>query len=73
MGRGPPRIQHPPATLKKNLFDDDVKAVITIRKKIRDRLVDKIEDQWVSFINGIGRGILITDLHLLMSWFTDID
>ncbi|XP_031124547.1 lipoxygenase 6, chloroplastic isoform X2 [Ipomoea triloba] len=37
----------------------DVRAVITIRKKMRERLVDKIEDQWISFINGIGRGILI--------------
>lgn len=37
----------------------DVRAVITIRKKMRERLIDKIEDQWVSFINGIGRGILI--------------
>ncbi|XP_019200459.1 PREDICTED: lipoxygenase 6, chloroplastic [Ipomoea nil] len=37
----------------------DVRAVITLRKKMRERLVDKIEDQWVSFINGIGKGILI--------------
>nr|GMC62190.1 lipoxygenase 6, chloroplastic [Ipomoea batatas] len=67
MGRGLPRIEHLPATPKKNPFDDDVRAVITVRKKTRERLLDKIEDQWVSFINGIGRGILITNLHLLMS------
>ncbi|XP_059657730.1 lipoxygenase 6, chloroplastic-like [Cornus florida] len=37
----------------------DVRAVITIRKKMREKLIDKIEDQWESFINGIGQGILI--------------
>ncbi|KAL2510330.1 Lipoxygenase 6 [Forsythia ovata] len=37
----------------------NVKAVITIRKKMKERLTDKIEDGWESFINGIGRGILI--------------
>ncbi|KAL0421537.1 UNVERIFIED_CONTAM: Lipoxygenase 6, chloroplastic [Sesamum latifolium] len=36
-----------------------VRAVITIRKKMKERLSEKIEDQWESFINGIGRGILI--------------
>lgn len=37
----------------------EVKAVITIRKKMKEKLVDKVEDQWESFMNGIGRGILI--------------
>ncbi|CAA2986276.1 lipoxygenase 6, chloroplastic [Olea europaea subsp. europaea] len=37
----------------------NVKAVITIRKKMKERLTEKIEDQWESFINGIGKGILI--------------
>lgn len=37
----------------------DVKAVITIRKKIKEKLNEKIEDQWESFIIGIGQGILI--------------
>lgn len=37
----------------------EVRAVVTIRKKMKEKLVDKVEDQWVSFINGIGRGILI--------------
>ncbi|KAL8520171.1 hypothetical protein ACS0TY_010914 [Phlomoides rotata] len=37
----------------------NVRAVITIRKKMKERLTDKIEDQWESIINGIGRGILI--------------
>ncbi|KAK4429705.1 Lipoxygenase 6, chloroplastic [Sesamum alatum] len=36
-----------------------VRAVMTIRKKMKERLSEKIEDQWESFINGIGRGILI--------------
>ncbi|KAI7979597.1 hypothetical protein LOK49_Contig296G00012 [Camellia lanceoleosa] len=37
----------------------DVKAVITIRKKMKEKISDKIEDQWEGFINGIGQGILI--------------
>ncbi|RWR72052.1 lipoxygenase 6, chloroplastic [Cinnamomum micranthum f. kanehirae] len=37
----------------------DVKAVITVRKKMKERLTEKIEDQWESFINGIGQGIII--------------
>lgn len=35
----------------------NVRAVIRIRKKMKERLTEKIEDQWESFINGIGRGI----------------
>lgn len=37
----------------------NVRAVIRIRKKMKERLSEKIEDQWESFINGIGRGILL--------------
>lgn len=37
----------------------EVRAVITIRKKIKEKIADKFEDQWESFMNGIGRGILI--------------
>lgn len=37
----------------------DVKAVITIRKKMKEKLSERIEDQWESFIIGIGQGILI--------------
>lgn len=37
----------------------ELRAVVTIRKKMKEKLVDKVEDQWVSLINGIGRGILI--------------
>ncbi|GAB4829332.1 Lipoxygenase 6, chloroplastic [Ancistrocladus abbreviatus] len=36
-----------------------VKAVVRIRRKLREKLVDKIEGQWHSFINSIGQGILI--------------
>jgi lipoxygenase len=37
----------------------DVRAVITIRKKMKEKINEKIEDQWEYFINGIGRGISI--------------
>ncbi|KAL9151695.1 hypothetical protein ABFS82_11G068700 [Erythranthe guttata] len=37
----------------------NVRAVITIRKKMKEKLIEKFEDQWESFINGIGKGILI--------------
>lgn len=37
----------------------DAKAVIMVRKKMKERLTEKIEDQWESFINGIGQGIVI--------------
>ncbi|GER56427.1 lipoxygenase [Striga asiatica] len=36
-----------------------VRAVVTIRKKMKENLSDKIEDQWDSMVNGIGRGIFI--------------
>ncbi|XP_011041545.1 PREDICTED: lipoxygenase 6, chloroplastic-like [Populus euphratica] len=37
----------------------DVRAVITIRKKMKEKINEKLEDQWEYFINGIGRGISI--------------
>ncbi|KAK2636726.1 hypothetical protein Ddye_031518 [Dipteronia dyeriana] len=37
----------------------DVRAVITVRKKMKEKLTEKIEDQWEFFINGIGQGISI--------------
>lgn len=37
----------------------DVNIVITIRKKMKEKLSEKIEYQWESFINGIGQGILV--------------
>ncbi|KAF5189929.1 Lipoxygenase 6 protein [Thalictrum thalictroides] len=37
----------------------DVKVVLTIRKKMKEKLYEKIDYMWESFINGIGQGILI--------------
>ncbi|XP_022776281.1 lipoxygenase 6, chloroplastic isoform X2 [Durio zibethinus] len=37
----------------------EVRAVVTIRKKIKEKITEKIENQWELFMNGIGRGILI--------------
>lgn len=37
----------------------EVKAVVTIRKKMKEKVSEKIEDQWEFFINGIGQGIMI--------------
>ncbi|CAN1295256.1 Lipoxygenase 6, chloroplastic [Linum perenne] len=34
-----------------------VKAVVTIRRDMRGNVVEKIEDRWEHFVNGIGRGI----------------
>ncbi|KAL2903617.1 Lipoxygenase 6 chloroplastic [Bienertia sinuspersici] len=36
-----------------------VRAVVTIKKKIRQRLVDKVEDQFFNFLNSIGQGIFL--------------
>lgn len=36
-----------------------VRAVLTIRRKIKEGLIDKVEDQWFSFLNSIGQGILL--------------
>ncbi|XP_052204408.1 lipoxygenase 6, chloroplastic isoform X2 [Diospyros lotus] len=37
----------------------DVRAVITIRKKMKEKIAEKLDEHWESFINGIGQGILI--------------
>ncbi|MQL96402.1 hypothetical protein Taro_029076 [Colocasia esculenta] len=37
----------------------EVRAVVTIRKKMKEKLMERIEEQWDSFIHGIGQGILI--------------
>lgn len=37
----------------------DVRATIKIRKKMKEKLTEKIEDQWEYFVNGIGQGISI--------------
>ncbi|KAL3649868.1 Lipoxygenase 6, chloroplastic [Castilleja foliolosa] len=37
----------------------NVRATIKIRKKMKERLTEKVEDQWESFVNGIGKGISI--------------
>ncbi|XP_057949532.1 lipoxygenase 6, chloroplastic isoform X2 [Malania oleifera] len=40
-------------------INEDVRAVMTVRRKMKEKLVDKVEDQWVSILNGIGQGISI--------------
>uniref|UniRef100_A0A2P2MMQ7 Uncharacterized protein MANES_12G014400 n=1 Tax=Rhizophora mucronata TaxID=61149 RepID=A0A2P2MMQ7_RHIMU len=47
------------STSVKNRGVIDLKAVITIRKKMKENISEKIEDQWEFFINGIGQGIVI--------------
>ncbi|KAL9678067.1 hypothetical protein QQ045_015906 [Rhodiola kirilowii] len=37
----------------------DVRAVVTVRKKIKEKLTEKIQDQLEMFVNGIGQGISI--------------
>ena len=37
----------------------EVRAAVTIRRKMKENITDKLEDQWESFMNGIGRGILL--------------
>ncbi|XP_021899735.1 lipoxygenase 6, chloroplastic [Carica papaya] len=37
----------------------DVRAVVTIRRKMKEKVTEKIEHQWELFMNGIGQGILI--------------
>lgn len=49
---GPPRPSSPTEAI-------DVKVVLTVRNKLKEKLVDKIEDQWEYFINGIGQGIVV--------------
>ncbi|XP_028790511.1 lipoxygenase 6, chloroplastic-like isoform X2 [Neltuma alba] len=36
-----------------------VRAVVTIRKKMKQKITDKLEDQWESLVNGFGLGIQI--------------
>ncbi|KAJ1401980.1 PLAT/LH2 domain [Sesbania bispinosa] len=36
-----------------------VKAVVTIRKKMKEKISEMVEDQWEYFINGVGQGIQI--------------
>ncbi|KAK8655556.1 hypothetical protein V6N13_108130 [Hibiscus sabdariffa] len=37
----------------------EVRAVVTIRKKMKENITEKIENRWEMLMNGIGRGILI--------------
>uniref|UniRef100_A0A1D1XVX7 Lipoxygenase 6, choloroplastic n=1 Tax=Anthurium amnicola TaxID=1678845 RepID=A0A1D1XVX7_9ARAE len=37
----------------------DVRAVVTIRKKMKEKLKERFDEQWDSFIHGIGHGITI--------------
>lgn len=37
----------------------DVRLVLTVRNRIKERLVEKIENQWEYFVNGIGQGIRV--------------
>lgn len=36
-----------------------VKVVVTIKKKMKENITEKIQNQWEMLMNGIGRGILI--------------
>ncbi|KAJ1686166.1 hypothetical protein LUZ63_017556 [Rhynchospora breviuscula] len=37
----------------------EVRVVLTVKNKIKKRLLDKIEDSWEYFVNGIGKGITV--------------
>lgn len=37
----------------------EVRAVVTIRKKMKEKINERAAEHWDSFIHGIGRGILI--------------
>ena len=37
----------------------EVRAVVTVRKKMKEKLTEKMEDQWEFFVNGFGQGIII--------------
>ncbi|KAL4279662.1 hypothetical protein GQ457_03G009150 [Hibiscus cannabinus] len=37
----------------------EVRAVVTIRRKMKENITEKIENRWEMLMNGIGRGILI--------------
>ncbi|KAF8378126.1 hypothetical protein HHK36_029463 [Tetracentron sinense] len=55
----PPATKDSNGSLRSSAGGIDVRAVITIKKKIKETLTDKFEDQFESFINGIGQGIII--------------
>jgi lipoxygenase len=40
----------------------EVRATVTVRKKMKEKITEKMEDQWEFFVNGFGQGILI---HLI--------
>jgi lipoxygenase len=37
----------------------EVRAVVTVRKKMKEKITEKMEDQWEFFVNGFGQGIII--------------
>ena len=37
----------------------EVRAVVTIRKKMKERIDERIAEQWDSIVHGIGMGIII--------------
>lgn len=37
----------------------EVRAVVTVRKKMKETMTEKMEDQWEFFVNGFGQGISI--------------
>ncbi|XP_041011237.1 urease-like [Juglans microcarpa x Juglans regia] len=37
----------------------EVRAMVTVRKKMKETITEKIEDQWEFFVNGFGQGIVI--------------
>jgi hypothetical protein len=37
----------------------EVRVVLTVKNKMKEKLLEKIEDSWEYFINGIGKGITI--------------
>ncbi|KAG9147258.1 hypothetical protein Leryth_017997 [Lithospermum erythrorhizon] len=39
--------------------DLDVRTVITIRKNIKEKITEKVEDQWESLVTSLGRGIMV--------------
>ncbi|KAK1294193.1 hypothetical protein QJS10_CPA16g00198 [Acorus calamus] len=36
-----------------------LRAVITVRRKMKEKLLEKVEEEWEGFMTGIGRGILV--------------
>ncbi|KAL9225585.1 hypothetical protein vseg_001490 [Gypsophila vaccaria] len=36
-----------------------VRALVTIKKKIKERLVDKVEDEWFNFMISLGQGVFL--------------